>query len=230
MIMKSSLKIPRDWTFRNHDVAKHFDDHVREQLPWYDLATNAVAHFGRHYIPQDGMVYDIGASTGNIGLALKETLDQRQARFIAIEQSQEMAERYLGPPELVIADAVNHDYEPFDFAVCFLLLMFLPLDTRIQFLRHLQDRTKPGGALVIVDKAQMPPGYVGTAFGRLTMQQKLAVGAKPEAILRKELSLAGYQRPIDPRCLPAEARTFFQMGEFVGWIIEKEETHGTTAW
>jgi tRNA (cmo5U34)-methyltransferase len=109
--MKSSLEIPKAWTFRSHAVAKHFDQHVREQLPWYDLATNAVAHFGRHYIPNGGRVYDIGASTGNIGLALKETLDQRQARFTAIEESQEMAERYQGPPELVVADAVGFDFE-----------------------------------------------------------------------------------------------------------------------
>jgi len=224
--MKSSrLEIPKDWTFRSRDVAKHFDRHVKEQLPWYDLATNAVAHFGRHYIPRGGRVYDIGASTGNIGLALQETLDQRQARFTAIEESSEMAARYEGPPELIVADAVGFKFERFDFAICFLVLMFLPVDTRGPFLRRLQALTKPGGALVIVDKVQMPPGYVGTAFSRLTLQQKLAVGASPDAILRKELSLAGYQRPLDPRTLPDTARPFFQVGEFVGWIIEQPESH-----
>ncbi|HOW67938.1 MAG TPA: methyltransferase domain-containing protein [Candidatus Paceibacterota bacterium] len=227
--MKSSLKIPKHWTFRNQAVAKHFDRHVREQLPWYGLATQAMANFGRHYIPSKGMVYDIGASTGNIGLAIKDTVDQRQARFIAIEESQEMADRYQGPPELVVADAMAYEYEPFDFAVCFLVLMFLPVQVRAAFLHRLQELTKPGGALVVVDKVQMPPGYVGTAFSRLTLQQKLITGTPPEAIIRKELSLAGYQRPLDPKSLPASARTFFQMGEFVGWIIEKEETHGTIA-
>ncbi len=221
--MKSSFEIPKHWTFRSRAVAKHFDQHVRDSLPFYDLATQAVAHFGRHYIPRGGRVYDIGASTGNIGLALKDTLDQRQARFTAIEESREMAERYQGPPELVVADAVGFEFEPFDFAVCFLVLMFLPVETRGQFLRRLVAMTKPGGALLIVDKVQTPPGYLGTAFSRLTLQQKLAVGAEPEAILRKELSLAGYQRPLDPRMLPHTARAFFQVGEFVGWIVEQPE-------
>ncbi len=221
--MKSSLEIPKHWTFRSRAVAKHFDRHVRTELPWYDLATNAVAHFGRHYIPRSGVVYDIGASTGNIGLALADTLDQRGARFTAIEESREMADRYQGPPELVVADAVSFDYQPFDFAVCFLVLMFLPVETRAAFLRRLQGLTKPGGALLIVDKVQSPGGYVGTAFSRLTLQQKLAVGAKPDDILRKELSLAGYQRPLDPLMLPTEARTFFQLGEFAGWILAAPE-------
>lgn len=221
--MKSSLEIPKHWTFRSRAVAKHFDQHVRDSLPWYDLATEAVAHFGRHYIPRGGRVYDIGASTGNIGRALRDTLRQREAQFTAIEESQEMADRYQGPPELVVTDAVGFEFEPFDFAVCFLVLMFLPIETRTAFLRRLVSLTRPGGALLIVDKVQMPPGYLGTAFSRLTLQQKLAVGAAPEAILRKELSLAGYQRPLDARLLPDTARSFFQVGEFIGWIILKEE-------
>lgn len=227
--MKTHFEVPKHWTFRSRAVAKHFDRHVREQLPWYDLATNAVAHFGRHYIPRHGVVYDIGSSIGNVGLALKETLDQRGAKFTAIEESQEMAHRYVGPPELVVADAVTFDYELFDFAVCFLILMFLPVDTRAAFLRRLQDLTRPGGALIVVDKIQTPPGYVGTAFSRLTLQQKLAVGARPDDILRKELSLAGYQRPLDPLMLPKAARTFFQVGEFVGWIIEHAEVARQTS-
>ena len=76
---------------------------------------------------------------------------------------------------------------------------------------------------MIVDKTQMRPGYVGTAFSRLALQQKLAAGASPESILRKELSLARYQRPLDPRIIPKSARQFFQVGEFVGWILEAPE-------
>ena len=218
--MKSSLEIPKDWTFQSNAVAQGFDQHVREQLPWYDLATNAVAHFGRHYIPRGGRVYDIGSSTGNIGRALRDTLRQREAEFTAIEESREMAERYQGPPQLVVADALGFNYEPFDFAVCFLVLMFLPVGVRVGFLDRLVSLIRPGGALVIVDKEQMPGGYLGTAFSRLTLQQKLVVGAEPEAILRKELSLAGYQRPVDPAMLPQGARRFFQLGEFSGWLIE----------
>src|SRR5436309_2991839 len=113
--MKSSaFKIPKNWTFRSPAVAKHFDQHVREQLPWYDTATQAVAHFGRHYIPNGGRVYDIGASTGNMGNALRETLKQRAADFTAIDQSVEMAAEYQGPPQLVITDAVTFDYQRFD--------------------------------------------------------------------------------------------------------------------
>ena len=64
----------QDWTFQG--FAPEFDAHVREQLPWYGMATESVALIARHYIPRRGLVYDLGASTGNVGRALSSTLTE----------------------------------------------------------------------------------------------------------------------------------------------------------
>lgn len=217
------LKIPSRWTFRNSAVAQNFDSHVREQLPWYDLATSAVAHLARHYIPPEGLVYDIGASTGNISRALEGTLNERRARIVSIEEAPEMANKFKGPGALVIADALGFDYEPFDFAVCFLALMFMPVQARGSFVRRLQSKLKEGGAIVVVDKIEAPGGYLGTALKRLTMSWKVQTGTAPADIVRKELALGGVQRPINPGILGKNARQFFSFGEFAGWIIESPE-------
>lgn len=68
----------QDWTFQG--FAPEFDAHVREQLPWYGMATESVALIARHYIPRRGLVYDLGASTGNVGRVLASTLHEREAR------------------------------------------------------------------------------------------------------------------------------------------------------
>ena len=128
------MKIPVDWTFESADVAEHFDAHVHEQLPWYDLATGMVAHIARHYVADHGLIYDIGASTGNIGTAMAATIKARRARLIAIESSVQMAERYAGPGELMVADARDVSFEPFDVAVAFLVFMFLPIPDRLTLL------------------------------------------------------------------------------------------------
>ena len=54
-----------------------FDGHVREQLPWYELASAAMGLIARQYIPKNGKVYDLGASTGNVGRVLAHTLEAR---------------------------------------------------------------------------------------------------------------------------------------------------------
>ncbi len=170
----SDLDIPRNWTFENSSVAQNFDRHVREQLPWYDLVTGAVTHIVRHYLPQDGIIYDIGASTGNIGRALDKLLEDRQAQYRPIESSYEMIQQYDGPQSynLISADALTVAYEPFDVAVLFLVLMFMKVDERLKYIVKLHDRMKAGGCLVIVDKVESSE-YFGTVMRRLTLAGKV---------------------------------------------------------
>ena len=223
--------IPNEWTFKSTEIADGFDNHVREQLPWYDLVTRAVVHFGRYYIPKNGIVYDIGASTGNIGNALRDIITVRQATLTAIEESPEMVRRYMGPGTIVTADASTFDFQPFDFGVLFLVLMFMPVSERPRLIKRLIKLIRPGGCIIVVDKTETLAGYVGTATRMLAMQMKIDTGTKLEDILAKELSLAGYQRQIDPIILTENAVRFFQFGEFSGWIIESpfQEDKGSSA-
>lgn len=222
----SELKIPYDWTFENSDVARGFDQHVREQLPWYDLATGAVAHIIRHYLPQDGILYDIGTSTGNIPKAIAEIVKTRNALVIPVEASEEMATCYSGPGKenMIIGDITQciDDIGPFDVAVFFLTLMFIPVRERDELLRAMRDKMQPGGVIIILDKVLPKGGYLGTVLSRMTLAGKVASGVPAGEIVAKELSLMGVQRALSP-----EGKTgwkeWFRFGEFVGWVIEAEE-------
>ena len=215
------MEIPTDWTFRNKGVAKAFDNHVRESLPWYDLVSGAVAHTVRHYLPENGLMYDIGASTGNIGKLIDESLTARKVSLISIESAAEMAEHFEAQGILEIADCVTYDYKPFDVATIFLVLMFLTIDQRQTLIQSLIDKCRKGGAIIIVDKIETKANYIGTINRRLTLAGKVATGVSPEQIIAKELSLAGIQRPLKETELPESAESFFRFGEFAGWIIEK---------
>jgi len=217
------MEHPDRWTFKNKDVANGFDDHVREQLPWYNMLTDAVDHIARHYIQQDGLVYDIGASTGNIGNAISKTIKERSAKLIAIEPSAEMAEIYNGPQKenLIIDNAENVEFENFDFAALFLVFMFMPPKTRRDLLERLKDKCNKGGAIIIVDKAEASSGYLATVMWRLTLQNKIISGASSDEIIKKEISLAGVQRPTYTNELGDDAFLWFKFGDWAGWIIEK---------
>ena len=215
------MDIPREWTFENTKVASGFDRHVREQLPWYDLVTGAVAHIARHYIPKNGLVYDIGASTGNIGQAIEETIIERKAKLVGIEASAEMCARYKAPGELVQIDALDYRFQPYDLAICYLVLMFLPVGKRQEFIDYLKSLIKPGGALLIVDKCEAATGYEATVFWRLTLAGKIAAGVDAQSVIAKELSLSGVQRPLDPAMLGDDPVQWFRFGDFAGWIVTK---------
>lgn len=84
-----------------------------------------------------------------------------------------------------------------DDAVCFLVLMFLPIGKRHELVR------------------------------RLCGLIKVAQGAKSDDIIQKELSLGGVQRPLPINFMESvvenKAVEVFRFGEFAGWVIEKPE-------
>ncbi len=208
---------PGSWSFENSSVAENFDEHVREQLPWYDVATSLICPIARQFVPQGGLVYDLGAGTGNVGRLIADVLKQRNARLVAIESSSEMASRYLGPGELVVGNFAEIDLAAADLVVCFLVLMFLPVAGRHELIERLKMSLRPGGALVIFDK--MPPvgGEIGLFTFRLALSLKYLAGVHPREIVAKELSLMGVQRPLSESELDGCSR-IFQVGDFGGWL------------
>jgi len=215
----------KDWTF--DEFAQGFDSHVREQLPWYELVTESVAFIVRNYLCKNGVVYDIGCSTGNMTMAMMEMVEEREARIIGIDPEKSMVQaysRFLAKPNVTVFQehAEQHEYESYDVAVVMLTAMFIPVSHHEDFLETLYYNLNVGGAIIIVDKVTDESGYFSTVMKRLTMFWKLQNGAKPEDILRKELSLSGVQRPLDAKLLRNyKAKQFFQLGEFKGWVIEK---------
>ena len=208
------------WTFSEEGIANAFDSHVREQLPWYDLTSRAIKHFANHYITQNGLVYDIGASTGNIGVTIEDTLKRRKSKLIAIEPSEEMAKLYRGGGSLIVANAQDINFEPYDFAVSHLTMMFLSKQERKKVISRLKKSRKRGGALVFLEKINPKGGYFATVAMRMTIAEKLSAGASYEEIVKKELSLAGIQVPLCEDELEG-ATKWFCFGDFAGYIFSE---------
>lgn len=213
------VEVADTWTFKTESVAAGFDGHVREQLPWYDLVTEAIVQIGRHYIPEGGLIYDIGASNGNVGRALAQVITDRAASLVGIESSAAMCERYNAPGQVICAQAEDYDFAPFDLGVAMLAFMFVTPSRMPDLIQRLRAKIKPGGALLIIERMLPPNGYPAIVTSRLTLASKLGSGATPAEILAKELSLAGVQRPL-AREVIGDATEWFRFGDFAGWLIE----------
>ena len=216
----------KSWTFETKEIAETFDAHVREQLPWYDMVTDAVRYIIRNYLPEHGTVVDIGASTGNLIDKILPLVTERNGDVIAVEKSKDMIavlnKKFLGRPSVWIhhEDIVNADMHKGEVYVMFLTMMFIPVECRKTVIDAMRANCTKGGVIIVVDKVCDHGGYFSTVLKRLTMQFKLQQGAKAEDVLTKEMSLAGIQIPIDPAILGTDAKQFFRMGEFAGWVIE----------
>jgi tRNA (cmo5U34)-methyltransferase len=214
------------WTFETPEIAAGFDAHVREQLPWYDMVTDAVVYIVRNYLTEGNRVVDVGASTGNMIDKLMPLLLERKAYAVALEKSPTMVGVLEGRfanhhnVRVIREDVQTCGWEQAQVYVVFLTMMFIPVHERKRVIDRLRTNLLEGGVLVVVDKVCDHGGYFATVLKRLGMQLKLQQGAKPEDVLNKEMSLAGVQIPFDPSMLGADAKQFFRMGEFAGWVVE----------
>ena len=100
--------------------------------------------------------------------------------------------------------------------------MFVPVSKRDRLISELTSKVNPGGCIIIFDKLPPSGGYLSTVLYRLTLAGKVTTGAKPEEIIKKELSLSGCQRPFNLMDYH-EAKEVFRFGDFAGWIIEVEK-------
>lgn len=218
-------EIPKHWSFQNDSVAENFDNHVSSQLPWYGMATQLVAHVAKHYLPvQGGTMYDFGASTGNITSELTPTLKERGVQTYSVDNSQEMLDRWKGYGNTILADLSEFTPTQYDVGVCFLTLMFLPPVQQRETLGRLLSKLNKGGVFILFEKTVCADGYLGVSMFRLTMEQKRLQDVKLDAILNKELSLIGVQRPFTEDLKLSKdfkATQVFQFGDFKGWAIER---------
>lgn len=215
------MKIPKEWSFDDDAVAAAFEEHVREQLPFYDMMTRAVAHIVAHYLPKDGRMIDVGASTGNVGRACAGTIVSRGAFLSAYEPSGEMRERYKAPGTLDSQSAEQIEWTLHDVSTFILTMMFVPVARRREVLDRAYAALNTGGAMIVVDRTPAVVGYPAAIMWRLTLAEKILAGAPKDQVLEKELSLIGIQRPLDPADLPGTPVEFFRYGDFAGWIVEK---------
>lgn len=222
MEVSPSLEPPHHWSFELPAVASQFDSHVREQLPFYELATTAVADLVRYYLQDCGTLVDIGAATGNVSRACSEIAQERRARVINIEPSREMASRFSGYGELVVGRVEEVAVPPCDVLVSFLTMAFLPPKHRRQLLAGLVKKISPGGALILLERIEPP---VAANASRLLIQAaKMRNGSSPQSVVAKEVSIAGVLRPIDPQLIEEfGAWLFFAYGDFRGYVIEVSE-------
>ena len=215
-----SIQIPNVWTFDSEPIASNFDNHVREQLPFYDLVSQAIVDLVALYVERQGAVVDIGASTGNIAKRLNALLVTRDAKCVSIEQSDSMARIWNAPGELVHANVLDVDLPPANAVVSNLTFMFVPPSERRQLLAKILASLTDNGALILVERFESQ--YGAMANRHLIQAAKFRSGTPLNDVLSKEVSLAGVLRPLDYGLLePYKHWQFFAYGDFRGYVVER---------
>ncbi|WP_028583390.1 carboxy-S-adenosyl-L-methionine synthase CmoA [Desulfogranum mediterraneum] len=193
----SSGTIQEDFTF-NERVADVFDDMVNRSIPYYQTVIQGLAALLRQRLEQGTTIYDLGCSTGSTLLELSRQLQDRELRYVGIDNAQPMIDKARRKSELFSKEELLTFYRdditscPLDHAgavICNYTLQFLRPITRQPFLDRIYQALPPGGLLLISEKTLSHAQRLNRDFIALYHQFKkrqgyseLEIAAKREAL------------------------------------------------
>ncbi|MDJ0808986.1 MAG: carboxy-S-adenosyl-L-methionine synthase CmoA [Desulfobacterales bacterium] len=145
----------------NRSVAAVFDDMIQRSVPLYAEILNREAQLIATHYQRGTRIYDLGCSTGNLGVYLCRNMGAQPFEMIAVDSAAPMLEICAGK----LADAgaggrvtLVHDdiglvaLENASVIVLNFTLQFLPLTSRDRLLARIFDALVPGGILLLAEK------------------------------------------------------------------------------
>ena len=193
------------WTF-DATVSAVFQDMLARSIPGYETMRRITSEIGMAFVQPQTDIVDLGASYGQ---ALDPFLRRFGAhnRYVAVESSQPMrdalAERHAGYASLMrILDIDLRERYPLvdaSLTLCVLTLIFVPINYRQRILRSIYESTRPGGALILVEKTIGDNGVTDRLLADAYHHFKHEQGYSWEAITAKARSMEGVQVPVTAR-------------------------------
>jgi tRNA (cmo5U34)-methyltransferase len=145
----------------DRQVAVVFDDMIRRSVPCYDeIICRQVQLIERWYQP-DTRIYDLGCSTGNLGIGVCRHFGQRPFSMIAVDQSTDMLnvfqQRLATEPQarkiqMVCQDLRQTRIEQASVVILNFTLQFVPLAERDPLVRTLFNGLRSAGVLLLCEK------------------------------------------------------------------------------
>ena len=222
------------WQF-DKDVATVFDNMLERSIPQYHCMRAACFDLACKYVQPQTDIVDLGCSRGE---ALAPLVDRygRQNRFVGVEVSKPMLkacrDRFrplirTGTVNILDLD-LRTDYPIVSSSVTLavLTLQFVPIEHRHRVLKKAYSATRPGGAMIIVEKILGTTSTMNDTMVHLYYDMKHRNGYSVEEIERKRLSLEGVLVPVTASWNEDMLRSsgfthvecFWRWMNFAGWV------------
>lgn len=202
------------WAF-TPDVADQFDDHVRASVPFYEAIQDLVAETTDWLVPADGLVADLGASTGITARRILQRHPERRIRMDLYDEQAAMLERASDALSAYGERITYHvarvqdaplAHEDADLTLALFTLQFLPPRERLAALRLARTHSADTGALIVAEKIRPVDGRWAEIGQDVAHDYKAARGVSDSAIRAKARALRGVLRP-SPQQTTIEAIT-----------------------
>jgi len=143
----------------DESVASVFDDMLLRSVPFYEEVMKLSISILHNELDDGDVVVDLGSSTASFLLALENSLENKNIRFIGIdnakamiEQAQKKAQAYGSNIEFILDDIFNFYLDNISVVSSFYTLQFIRPLQREKLIKKIYQSLKSGGIFIFSEK------------------------------------------------------------------------------
>lgn len=149
--MSKSIK----WSFDDESI--DFDDHVKTSIPFYEETHKLISFLSTFFIKDNGLVYEVGCSTGTLLSRINEYNQNDKVNYIGIEPSKKLydiAKKKYNFKNLKFTNTTvqKHNFLEADLIISHFMLQFVNFDEWDQILEKLYNSLRVGGGFIFFEK------------------------------------------------------------------------------
>ena len=184
------------WKF-DEEVAKQFDEHVRQSVYMYDEFHKNIINMSKFFIEEGTNILDVGTSTGEL---LNKLPYNEKCNYIGIDtelaminQAKTKIEKHI---KLEVGDILDYNINNCSIITMMLVLQFIKHRNKQKAIDNIYKSLNKGGVLFFVDKIKTSIPDIHDMYNDLYYDFKIKNDLTHKDVIDKNVSLRGVQKAL----------------------------------
>ncbi|TKB43635.1 carboxy-S-adenosyl-L-methionine synthase CmoA [Thalassotalea mangrovi] len=185
-------------------VVEVFPDMIKRSVPGYNTIIDTIGNLAGRYAKDNTNIYDLGCSLGAASLAMRRSIQAKDCKIIAIDNSEDMVDRckihinaFKGdtPCEVKLGDILTEPMENASVIVLNFTLQFIAPEKRAQLIENISKALVPGGLFILSEKIYDQDPVCKELLNELHHDFKRANGYSELEIAQKRSAIENVMKP-----------------------------------
>lgn len=142
-------------------VVKVFNEMIHRSVPGYADVVKMIGVLAHRYVAPNSYCYDLGCSLGTTTLVVRDILQGRDCKIIAVDNSESMVRQCRKniqahtssiPTQVLLSKIQDTVIENASFVILNLVLQFIPVEDRSRVIHQIFKGLNPGGVMILTEK------------------------------------------------------------------------------
>ncbi len=192
----------KDFAF-DAQVVEVFPDMITRSVPGYNTIIDTIGRLSQRFVQKNTLVYDLGCSLGAATIAMRKSINAKNCKIIAVDNSSAMVERcemhinaFKGdtPIDIVEANIQDVEIDNASMVVLNFTLQFIEKAERQALINSIASGINKGGILVISEKISHGDCVIDEHLINLHHDFKRANGYSELEVAQKRTALENVMR------------------------------------